>query len=88
MPIHGREARYSLQLGKYGPISMVLTLISVMLLITEILSTIVQLLGNGREARDSFQLCKYGPIQMVLTLSSVMLLITEILSRREQLPIH
>ena len=67
---------------------MVLTLISVMLLITEILSTIVQLLGIGREARDSFQLGKYGPIPMVLTLSSVMLLIREILLRRGQLPIH
>ena len=68
-----------LQLGKYVPFPTVLILSSVMLLITEILSTTGQLLGYGREVRGSFQLGKYGPIPMVFILSSVMLLITEIL---------
>ena len=67
---------------------MVLTLSSVMLLITEILSTRGQLPIHGREVRGSLQLGKYGPIPMVLTLCSVMLLITESLFTRGQLPIH
>ena len=49
---HWREARYSLQLGKYGPIPMVLTLSSVILLIRENVSTRGQLPIHGKEVRD------------------------------------
>ena len=78
---HRREVRYSLQLDKYRPIPMVLTLSSVMLLMTGILSTRGQLPIHGIEVRDSLQLGKYVTIPMVLILSSVMLLITEICRR-------
>ena len=70
---HRREVRYSLQLGKYVPIPMVLTLWSVMLLITESLFTRGQLPIHGREVRDSLQLDKYGPIPMVPKLCSMTL---------------
>ena len=82
------RTRYSLQLGKYEPIPLVLILSSVMLLITESLFTRGQLPIHGREVRDSLQLDKYGPIPMVPTLCSMTLLITDILATLGQLLGH
>ena len=60
LSVHGREVRYSLQLGKYGTIPMVLTLSSVMLLIVDDRITFEGSLDIS--VHNNFGPCQFRPI--------------------------